>query len=474
MSDAVKTPDIEDVLSSIRRLVAEEGWTPGKRPNPPVAADSGRLVLTPSLRVAQSDADSPVTGADQGTDPDRLPGKSNRGHGLTSRDGADADEASELADEIRFRLSRRMFRADPKPSRAQESSGVKPVSEANIDASPETDTPAPLTQHLADNLADDPEAIQDSAWELEESSLTPDNRAPVTADDGEGAPSVQDKDQVADPANTPDAPNAKGAEDGKDGTEDGGRERPWRIPDMTLQEAAADPVDDPDTDLENEEHSEAQASTALSDAESVDKADPEPTSEISATAPVSDEPAALAETTEQATEDVTAAPAPAGPVEEPVQPTSLDQPSEGSKTAQLQNRADSLGAKIKALEAAIAHRQDQWEPDGNAGDDYAGTPIRTIPWQDHDPVEPSDTPADDSTAPDAAIAEPSVAEEDSRAGAADVLSENEAVLDEAALRDLVADIVRQELQGALGERITRNVRKLVRREIHRAITAREL
>jgi hypothetical protein len=46
-----------------------------------------------------------------------------------------------------------------------------------------------------------------------------------------------------------------------------------------------------------------------------------------------------------------------------------------------------------------------------------------------------------------------------------------AVLDEDMLRDLVAEIVRQELQGELGERITRNVRKLVRREIHRALTA---
>ena len=47
-------------------------------------------------------------------------------------------------------------------------------------------------------------------------------------------------------------------------------------------------------------------------------------------------------------------------------------------------------------------------------------------------------------------------------------------MDEESLRELVADIVRQELQGALGERITRNVRKLVRREIHRALTAQEL
>lgn len=50
---------------------------------------------------------------------------------------------------------------------------------------------------------------------------------------------------------------------------------------------------------------------------------------------------------------------------------------------------------------------------------------------------------------------------------------DESVIDEDVLRELVADIVRQELSGALGERITRNVRKLVRREIHRAMLTQE-
>jgi hypothetical protein len=63
---------------------------------------------------------------------------------------------------------------------------------------------------------------------------------------------------------------------------------------------------------------------------------------------------------------------------------------------------------------------------------------------------------------------------DARDEAYDFLSDDDdAVLDEEALRELVAEIVRQELQGALGERITRNVRKLVRREIHRALSAQE-
>ncbi|GGG64889.1 hypothetical protein GCM10011415_09500 [Salipiger pallidus] len=47
------------------------------------------------------------------------------------------------------------------------------------------------------------------------------------------------------------------------------------------------------------------------------------------------------------------------------------------------------------------------------------------------------------------------------------------LLDEDALRDIVSEVIRQELQGALGERITRNVRKLVRREIHRMLMTRE-
>lgn len=39
------------------------------------------------------------------------------------------------------------------------------------------------------------------------------------------------------------------------------------------------------------------------------------------------------------------------------------------------------------------------------------------------------------------------------------------ILDEEALRQVINDIVREELQGELGERISRNMRRLIRREI---------
>ncbi len=46
--------------------------------------------------------------------------------------------------------------------------------------------------------------------------------------------------------------------------------------------------------------------------------------------------------------------------------------------------------------------------------------------------------------------------------------------DEALLLDLIRDVLREELRGDLGQRITRNVRKMVRAELARALTARDL
>lgn len=128
-------------------------------------------------------------------------------------------------------------------------------------------------------------------------------------------------------------------------------------------------------------------------------------------------------------------------------------------------RSESLSAKIEALEAAIGRTRDQWEPDGLSGDAYAGTPVETIAWRDHSEDE-------DMSAPQAGVEGGS--ETDAEAETGQLMPEEEAVLDEESLRELVAEIVRQELQGALGERITRNVRKLVRREIHRALAAQDL
>lgn len=162
---------------------------------------------------------------------------------------------------------------------------------------------------------------------------------------------------------------------------------------------------------------------------------------------------------------------------------------EDAETGEIDLKA--LEARIAGFETAVAEQDEDWEPDGSSDDDYAAGPQSPLPWQDveedeadegqqteaYDPeVEPApDAYLDEDVFEDApaASAAPDSLEREDAPGRADAEGgtwySDDAVLDEDALRDMVSEIVRQELQGALGERITRNVRKLVRREIHRAL-----
>ncbi len=164
-----------------------------------------------------------------------------------------------------------------------------------------------------------------------------------------------------------------------------------------------------------------------------------------------------------------------------------------------------LKARVAELEEVVSRQGDQWEPDGASADDNSGSPVAPLPWEDYVPGPDENAPEDaadpaapdafrdladkqdsmpDDTGPDETDDSPdnpsaerksgADAPEEDHGGSRDFLAANDEFLDEDALRDLVADIVRQELQGALGERITRNVRKLVRREIHRALASQEL
>lgn len=78
------------------------------------------------------------------------------------------------------------------------------------------------------------------------------------------------------------------------------------------------------------------------------------------------------------------------------------------------------------------------------------------------PAKPQETLAEDASKE----AETALAEEAIGAAVVDILDEDD-------LRPIVSQMIREELQGELGERITRNVRKLVRREILRALAARD-
>lgn len=346
MSDPVTNAEVEDVLSSIRRLVSED-----KRPlqgsNPAPAAD--RLVLTPALRVAQTE--EPQQDGDGAAD-----------------DGAGQDEST--------------------------------VSEASVmDAAGDAQGGDP-----AEDYSNDPYHFDDLGDE-----------------DGEGASVVLQE------APSPQADEA-----------------PWSAPSQTDGDDLSAMLDQ-----SGEEQDAGHEDAEHGDASFADEA-----------------PMIL--NAEQSFET-----------------------SDNVARMQPASKAAVLSAKIEELEAAIGNIADTWEPDGASGDAYAGTEAPAMAWEDEN--EGADAPAaahlfkdaKEASSPsdfskvagafksessDDAEPEPDQAE---RQTASDY-AWDEQLIDEEMLRDMVSEIVRAELQGALGERITRNVRKLVRREIHRALTAQDL
>lgn len=74
--------------------------------------------------------------------------------------------------------------------------------------------------------------------------------------------------------------------------------------------------------------------------------------------------------------------------------------------------------------------------------------------------------------PDPPIAKPAAPAQPAALPSQVAVAEDEEIVplvDEQELRALVAEIVREELQGEMGERITRNIRNLIRKEVARAL-----
>jgi hypothetical protein len=145
-----------------------------------------------------------------------------------------------------------------------------------------------------------------------------------------------------------------------------------------------------------------------------------------------------------------------------------------------------LELRIAELEKAVGGVSGEWEPDGSEAVDEE-TPLRFVFAAPHDEA-PEPGPAqreeaapvagrvDEATEDLGGVPEmPEIASEVARRDETDIVQVFDGVeIDEEHLREIVAQMVRAELQGELGERITRNVRKLVRREIHQALLTRNL
>ncbi len=163
----------------------------------------------------------------------------------------------------------------------------------------------------------------------------------------------------------------------------------------------------------------------------------------------------------------------------------------------------SLEETIAELEAAVTAQDQEWEPDGSEVQPEPAFSLTRFPPLDDvedaqtlDPSGPLHAPsqADADDAEDHALYdEPTMfAEHEETPDEAplflrhptnkpDLLDDNlaaymsdDAVIDEAALREIISEVLREELQGPFGERITRNVRKLVRQEIQRVLSTQNL
>lgn len=408
MSDPVTNAEIEDVLSSIRRLVSEDGRPKLREAVEPVSSPEQKLVLTPALRVREPEP--------------------------TPEDG-EAEMASDVAQE-----------RDAPPTYAPDEDQI-------IFAD---------TNSVANTRAGQSSEIDDETDDRQMAPPDPDHDAEVAAAETDSGDDIH-PDLQPDQASRPETAEQ---------TRPNGEELSGGIDEVKSGDAAdVEPADEADG-------SDQRIFRPTSDVSE--------TPEIPEKASVESNPEELENPDGHEDSDARTVPASGTgpdlvwPVRRPYQTSdfAVSDAADGQRAAR-----PSLGAKAAILEAAIGKTTDQWEPDDLGTDDYAGTPVKGMTWDEE--ASPDDTFEADATSSseshrqkqdkDDAVIEERVP----IAGSAgheplDLAAVGETVLDEDSLRELVSEIVRQELQGPLGERITRNVRKLVRREIHRALSIQEL
>lgn len=410
MSDPVTNVEIEDVLSSIRKLVAEESRAtpPARRREKP-----GRLVLTPAQRVrddegAPTKPAGPVLLTEQvgkTENHDDLPIDTIPGEARLSEFGA-VEGAFPDADDV----------PDARTFRTQRTAPPEQVEDA------------------ANESAEEPAAPRSGLSWLVEEEIAAALGLTTYTDTETDEPSEQDAAPAHEDEFSPDAGHAT------------------EMSDASLDDRQATPLqivkEDADTDDDSAADTGAFDTPAQTHAE-----------DNVASTSQEDIPAEKADAV--AGPDADLAPEP---------PRSLED-------------------KVAALGRLVAGNAQEFEEerDGPDADDFTAA-TGPMTWSDPAPfVEAEEEAPTGSNVLHAENAwpqqktldpaQPAAADEPVKDTApqlpTEAPEETPFEIDEQILRELVGDIVRKELQGALGERITRNVRKLVRREIHRMLISHE-
>lgn len=530
MSDPVSNVEIEDVLSSIRRLVSEDTRTkPASRP-----AHAERLVLTPSLRVTEDTA--PATVADEDIPEPFVLDETLAApaEAETLEEDIEATDTAEALDLGSVALTPVDF--DDETEAEDDALDIEVAHEAQYFA-----RPVWLRQPVeeADDLEGDAEAFATVGTEVEEildgseidleskvegweeakseSFLTDQESveevhepAPVL-DGTEADHGVSDHDQdvlssldalLAEAANAPGAPPEptdeelddslamvlKGAdEDVTPDSLDVDEEGDYGSDGITTQsilsklveqevsralgqdlvfEEEGEPVSAEDAELfaeafEADEDLFADDEDETAETPSVEDAKPlRPTVRLSVVRPQPPEPddgIEDAEILDDAFETAT--------MESNVASEEIAASLPGTDGDDITEEPDfsgaTLEAKIAELETLVGAQPHEWDPEPTAG---AAAFFHRSSTRTNRPDVFShtvDTTKDKTEAPVERAAEP-------------LQPAEMPAFDEDALREIVSDIIRQELKGVLGERITRNVRKLVRREIHRVLVSQDL
>lgn len=396
MSDPMTNLEIQDVLSSIRRLVSEDSRhkpQPGKEhaeepaDNGRAAASAGKLVLTDALRVPEAAEDEAALPAGEDTLRQSVAG-----------DGVFDD--------------------------------AEPLPEADV-ALPDGNA---LLRDWETDSATDAQSLEDTIAELE---------AAVAGIGGEFEP---DGSEVAKGA-MPDAALEDAFEDG------------FAVDEAAEAESAelAQPVTS--GDLRSRPDLDATAQDAAEDVATAADDGPAEGAEADVDAEFADDDVSSRPEPEEAGE---AAPALAANAE-------AELPHEGE--------ADGSEEPTGPIPAFVRGGVRFSPPAAETGPVSNGT-VRRLTLSAADAVPGGAAHWDRDDAPEAEPllhAGPDVEADDDADDAVGLFSAgDEAVIDLEMLRDLVAEIIREELQGPLGERITRNVRMLVRREINRALESRNL
>ncbi|WJY21724.1 hypothetical protein QTA57_00490 [Fontisubflavum oceani] len=351
MSDPAKSEAIEDVLSSIRRLVSENHPATESKPAPiegaEVQADAeGKLVLTPALRIADPDDPwRPISVSEEAEDHDN------------PESAVDDDSSTDISeDEIVADAS------DPEAAAADEAA--------------------------AEAIAEIEAAVAETDGGPEEAAV---EHGPFEPEQGDNDwPDATSGDAALDIAALRQAR--------KDEPE------PYQDEGALEVEAPTEVVEDDDAGGEVAELAEDHAT--------------------------SDEPAAedhdLQEQAEQNADETDWS-----------EPESLDEPVEAEEPAEAEPDTTPMFSRTAARDRVVDLGAQLKEPSGEDG---------------LEDVEDLGEEPGLFTFPEQAATE----------------------IDEEVLREIVAEVVREEMQGILGQRITRNVRKMVRREIRMALAAEEL